>query len=241
MLYVVGIGPGGPAYMTKEAEDALWESDVIFGDSTCIKLIKAYYPHKEYHITKMQTEKACWEGALTESEKGRCVSLICSGDSAVYGIAALIYKLAKEQQIAENHIEVIAGVTAALSGGAVLGAPLSDDFMVISLNAQQTPWEKIEKRIRCAAMSDTILCFYNPIQEKQDHFLKRACDLVLEYQSEETVCGYVENIGREGEFCNIMSLKELREIEPDQATTIFIGNSDTKEWMGKMVTYHRFL
>ena len=31
MLYVVGIGPGGPAYITKEADDALWESDLIVG------------------------------------------------------------------------------------------------------------------------------------------------------------------------------------------------------------------
>lgn len=238
MLYVVGIGPGGPAYMTKEAEDALWESDVIFGDTICVKLIKAYYPHKEYITTIAQEEKGYCERALAESEKGKCISYICSGDSAIYGVAALIYKLAEKQQIAENHVEVIAGVTAALSGGAVLGAPLSDDFMVISLDDQQTPWEKIERRISCAAMSDTILCLYNLTHEKQYNSLKHICDLVLEYQSERTVCGYVKNIGRDGENYKIVSLKELKEIEPDQTTTIFIGNSDTKELMGKMVTYH---
>ncbi len=238
MLYVVGIGPGGPAYMTKEAEDALWESDIIFGDTTCVKLIKAYYPHKEYDITITQDEKVYCERALAESEKGRCVSYICSGDSAVYGAAALIYRMAEEHQIAEKQMDVIAGVTAALSGGAVLGAPLSGDFMVVSLDDRQTSWEKIERRISCAAMSDTILCLYNTTSEKQYHTLRRVCDLVLEYQSEKTVCGYVENIGREGESYKIVSLKELKEIEPDDIATIFIGNSETVEVMGKMVTYH---
>ena len=46
---------------------------------------------------------------------------------------------------------MIPGVTAALSGGAVLGAPLGHDFAVISLSDLLTPMEVIEKRPRAAA------------------------------------------------------------------------------------------
>lgn len=42
-------------------------------------------------------------------------------------------------------------MTAALSGGAVLGAPLMHDFAVISLSDLMTPWTLIEKRLAAAA------------------------------------------------------------------------------------------
>ncbi len=241
MLYVVGIGPGGPAYITKEADDALWESDLIVGYTAYVDLIKPYYPQKEYFYTPMRQEKERCEKALQESQKGQCVALICSGDSAVYGMAALVYELANKYSFPQGQIEVIAGVTAALSGGAVLGAPLTNDFITISLSDLLTPWEKIEKRILAAAASDTVICLYNPVSHKRKECLKKACELVLSYQPETTVCGYVRNIGREGQTYGIMSLKELKDFEADMLTMVFIGNSETIHLDGKMITkrgYH---
>lgn len=236
MLYVVGIGPGGPAYMTKEAEDILWESDLIIGYTTYIELIRPYYPQKEYYDTSMRQEKERCERALEEARKGRCVALVCSGDSAVYGMAALVYELAGKLGVPSEQIGIIAGVTAALSGGAVLGAPLTNDFMVVSLSDLLTPWEKIEKRIQAAAVSDTVLCLYNPGSHKRRDHLRRACELVLEYQPETTVCGYVRNIGREEQVYGVMSLAELKDFEPDMFMTVFIGNSATINQNGKMIT-----
>lgn len=74
--------------------------------------------------------------------------MICSGDSGVYGMAGLILLLAAG--FPDVEVEVIPGVTAALSGGAVLGAPLGHDFAVISLSDLLTPMEVIEKRLRAA-------------------------------------------------------------------------------------------
>ena len=57
----------------------------------------------------------------------------------------------------------------------------------------------------------------------------------------ETVCGYVKNIGRDGEFSRICTLSELRDTQVDMFTTVYIGNSETKIISGKMVTprgYH---
>ena len=62
-----------------------------------------------------------------------------------------------------------------------------------------------------------------------------------EYRKAETVCGLVRNIGREGESVAVLSLAELREIAVDMFTTVFIGNSCTKQIKGQMVTprgYH---
>ena len=133
-------------------------------------------------------------------------------------------------------MRVIPGVTAALSGAALLGAPLGTDFCVISLSDLLTPWETIEKRLRCAAAADFVICIYNPSSRKRKDYLQRACDIILESAAPETICGIARNIGREGESTAVMTLAELREAETDMFSTVFIGNSQTKRIGGKMVT-----
>ena len=73
-------------------------------------------------------------------------------------------------------------------------------------------------------------------KEKRHDYLMKACDLMMQYKSPETVCGIVGNIAREGEFSRVMTLKELRDTQVDMFTTVFVGNSQTKEINGKMVT-----
>ena len=133
-------------------------------------------------------------------------------------------------------LKLIGGLTAATSGAAVLGAPLIHDFAVVSLSDLLTPWEKIEKRVELAAAADFVICLYNPSSKKRKDYLQRACDLVLKHQSPETVCGYVKNIGREGEEGHVLTLRELRDTQVDMFTTVWIGNSQTKNIGGKMVT-----
>ena len=66
--------------------------------------------------------------ALDLARAGKTAAMVCSGDSGIYGMAALLYELRGEA--AEPEIEVIPGLTAACSGGALLGAPLTHDFAV---------------------------------------------------------------------------------------------------------------
>ena len=133
-------------------------------------------------------------------------------------------------------IEILPGVTAALSGGALLGAPLGHDFCVISLSDRLTDWAQIEKRLRCAAEGDFAICLYNPGSRHRQGYLRRACDLLLETRSPDTVCGLAWNIGREGERCRVLSLRQLRETEADMFTTVFVGSSQTKQVGESMVT-----
>ncbi|MBO4880090.1 MAG: precorrin-3B C(17)-methyltransferase, partial [Firmicutes bacterium] len=76
----------------------------------------------------------------------------------------------------------------------------------------------------------------NPSSHKRADYLQKACDILLRHKAPETVCGTVRNIGREGECCAIMTLQELRDTMVDMFTTVFIGNSQTKNIGGRMVT-----
>ena len=172
--------------------------------------------------------------ALAEASGGRRVAVVCSGDAGVYGMSGLILELAGEYP--DCQVEIVPGVTAALSGGALLGAPLMHDFAVISLSDLLTPWEKIEKRLRLAAMADFAICIYNPSSRKRADYLARACTILGEELEESRVCGLAGRIGREGESVQVVTLGELGRMQVDMFTTIFIGNSQTRVIGGRMVT-----
>ena len=233
-IYVVGLGPGADRQMTIYAEDVLRRCPIIVGYTVYVDLVKEKYPGKQFLTTPMRQEVKRCRMAFEEAQKGVDVAMICSGDAGIYGMAGLMYEVGRDYP--EVELEVVPGITAASGGAAVLGAPLMHDFAVISLSDLLTPWEKIEKRLEAAAMADFVICLYNPSSKKRADHLRKACECMLKYKSEDTVCGIVKNIGREGEAYKVLSLLELKETSVDMFTTVFIGNAQTLEINGKMVT-----
>lgn len=233
-IYVVGLGPGARSQLTAEAREALSRCPVMVGYTVYVDLIRETFPEKRYLTTPMTKETDRCRMAFEEAKKGVDVAMICSGDAGVYGMSGLMLEIGKGYP--EIEVEVIPGVTAANGGAAVLGAPLIHDFAVISLSDLLTPWEKIEKRLLMASEADFVICLYNPSSRKRHDYLQKACDLMMRYKSPDTVCGLAANIGREGESCRVLTLKELRETKVDMFTTVYVGNSQTKEMDGKMVT-----
>lgn len=233
-LSVVGIGPGGREYMTLEAYEALKKSEVIAGYKVYINLLPEEFKDKETIVTGMRGEAKRCRLSLEEAAKGRTVSLICSGDAGVYGMASLVFELADNWP--EVDIKIIPGVTAALSGSALLGSVLSNDFAVISLSDILTPEEKIIKRLKCAAEADLCIALYNPGSHGRPEALSRAADILLETLDGSTPVGITENISREGENCRICTLSELKKLEVNMFMTVFIGNSSTKVINGRLVT-----
>lgn len=233
-VYVTGLGPGAGGQMTAQARQALEQCAVIVGYTVYIELIREEYPEKQYLMTPMRQETERCRMAFEEAKKGQDVAMVCSGDAGVYGMAGLMYEIGEDYP--DIGIEIVPGITAATGGAAVLGAPLMHDFAVISLSDLLTPWEKIETRLRAASMADFVICLYNPSSRKRKDYLQKACDIMLEYKDRDTVCGIVRNIGRKEEESRLLPLKELRDTAVDMFTTVYIGNEQTKQINGKMVT-----
>lgn len=232
-LFLVGIGPGDADGMTQAAKAALEQSEVLCGYTVYLDLVRQQYPDKETYTTPMTRELERCQWAIDRAAEGKTVAMLCSGDAGVYGMAGPVLELAEGKGI---EIEVVPGVTAALSGAAILGAPLMHDFCVISLSDLLTPWEVIERRLRCAAAGDFSIALYNPRSKKRPEHLRRACEILLEEKSPDTVCGWVKNIGRPGQCHGLTNLKDLGSLELDMFTTVFIGASTTKNVNGRMVT-----
>lgn len=240
LVYVVGLGPGDAQLLTAQARAALQSADVLCGYTVYVELVRPLFPEKEVYATGMTREIDRCRWALETAQRGKTVALVCSGDAGVYGMASPLLELAA--QYPGVQVEIVPGLTAALSGAAVLGAPLVHDFCVISLSDRLTPWAVIEKRLACAAAGDFCVVLYNPSSKGRADYLQKAVQILrANGKAPETVCGLVRNIGREGQTARLLTLAELENTAVDMFTTVFIGNDATRNLSGKMVTprgYH---
>ncbi len=262
-MILVGIGPGNISNMTAQAVAVISLCDVICGYDKYVKFLGDMTDGKQIVTSGMKGEKDRCIEAIRLAKEGHSVAVVCSGDSGVYGMAGLVYELIQiqpeiknvgsfaykktynEDSLSEGNkrkddtdisIEIVPGITAANSGAALLGAPLMNDFAVISLSDQLTPWETIEKRLKALAAADMVVVLYNPMSHHRPDTLKRACDILLQEKPESTVCGWVRNIGRDGQKTHVTTLDKLRDEKLDMLCTVFVGASDTKLIGEKMVT-----
>jgi len=233
-LYLVGIGPGDEQMMTPQAALAIADSQAVAGYPLYLDLLGEAIAGKERLTTPMRGEVKRCRMALAKADSNVTTALVCSGDAGVYGLAGLVLELAGEWP--EVEVVNVPGITAAISGAAVLGAPLVNDFAVISLSDLLTPWEIIQRRLEGVGLADMAVALYNPSSHKRSGHLAKACDILLAHRSPKCVCGLVRNIGRDGLSSRVLTLAELRDTEVDMFTTVFIGNSQTVEISGRMVT-----
>ena len=93
---VVGLGPGAGQDLTGRAAAALEECDLIVGYTAYVALLEGRFPGKERRSTGMRREVDRCRMAVEEAVRGRDVALVCSGDSGVYGMAALVYEVSRD-------------------------------------------------------------------------------------------------------------------------------------------------
>lgn len=232
---VVGFGPGGYEYMTVQAIAAMKAADVIVGYTTYINLIKDIFPDKNFLNTPMTREVERCRIALEEAKKGQQVALISSGDSGIYGMAGIMLQVVQASG-EDIPVRIIPGVTAASAGASMLGAPLMNDFAIISLSDLMVPITQIMLRVKCAAEGDFVICLYNPKSRKRKDYLEKAADIIMTYRKPETPVGIVRRAGRENSSCEVTTLKELKNAEVDMFTIVIIGNSMTYVQDGKIIT-----
>ncbi len=234
-LTIVGFGPGSLMDMTLKAKETIENADIVTGYTTYINILREFFPGKNFKATGMMKEIDRCRMAIDDALAGNDVAMVSSGDSGIYGMTGLIYELAFELG-ADIKIESVAGVTAASSAATVLGAPLMHDVALISLSDLMTPIDKIMKRVDLAGEADFVIVFYNPKSHGRTEYLAQAVDILLKHRSPDTPVGIVREIGRKDQSKTVTTLGKLKDAEVDMLCTVIIGNSQTYERDGLMVT-----
>ncbi len=99
-----------------------------------------------------------------------------------------------------------------------------------------TPWGKIERRIEAAAVADFVTAVYNPKSEGRYWQLHRLKEIFLKERGAGTPVGYVRQAGREGQNVTVTTLADFDPEQVDMFTVVLIGNSQSYNWQGKMIT-----
>jgi precorrin-3B C17-methyltransferase len=241
-LYICGLGPGDESLLTPQAEVALERSDIILGYKTYVDLLPPrLLVNKEVLPGYMGGEVERCSAALQAAETGRQVCLVSSGDAGIYGMAGLTLELA-EARSRDNpdyippDIEIIPGVPALCAAAALLGAPLTHDFAVISLSDFLTPWELIEKRLRAAAQADFVLVLYNPSSKGRGPLFRQAWSLLRSLCGDTRPCGLVREAFRSEQQVYAGQLANIKPDKVDMLSILLIGNSHTRLHNGRLIT-----
>jgi len=234
-LYIVGIGPGAIEHLTKKAQSALLGSEYIIGNGTYLDQISEVIKDKNIIRSGMGGEVERARKAV-ELGKEHVVSIISGGDANVYGMAGLVFEVA--EKAGEIEIEVIPGVTAISAAASLLGAPLVNDFAVISLSDLLTPIDMIERRLDSAAQADFVIAIYNPKSRSRKTNFAGAIKIIQKYRSENTPVGIVKNATRGGESVITTTLGRIMEYNDmiDMSTIVLIGNSESRLWKNRIIT-----
>lgn len=227
-IIVAGIGSGSMDDITPAVMSALKEADAIVGYKYYFQFIQPLLREETICVdTGMKSEVKRAEQAFVLAEEGKTICVISSGDAGIYGMASLIYEMKQKRQ-SEVEVSSLPGISAFQKAAALLGAPVSHDFCVISMSDLMTPWEIIERRIRAAAMGDFVTAIYNPRSHERYWQLDRLRELFLEEgRSPQTPVGFVRQAGREEEEVHLTTLEALDTTEIDMFTVVLIGNSQS--------------
>ncbi|MCS7222060.1 MAG: precorrin-3B C(17)-methyltransferase [Anaerolineae bacterium] len=235
-ILVVGIGPGAAEHMTPAAVTAIERADVIIGYRTYLTLVAHLAPCTPREASGMRQEVIRAQRAVDLALAGCCVAVISGGDPGIYGMAGLIYEVLAERGVSDVEVEIVPGVSALNAVAAVLGAPLMNDFAVISLSDHLTPRETVLRRVAAAIEADFVICLFNPRGRSRHELWERTCELLAQYRPPNTPVGVVRNATRPDQSVQIVTLAELPTVEVDMLTLVVVGNHSTVICDGKMVT-----
>ncbi len=232
-LTVLGLGPGGAAWLTPAARAALADATDILGYTTYMNMAGPFRADQRVHGTDNREEMQRARHAFELAAEGRRVAVVSSGDPGVFAMAAAVLEAldeARDPQWAAVDLRVEPGISASLATAAQAGAPLGHDFCAISLSDNLKPWDVIETRLQHAAQADLVMAFYNPISRARPWQLDRALDIVRAHRAADTVVVLGRDIGRPGATLSTTTLGALRGDQVDMRTMVIVGSSTTRRF-----------
>lgn len=230
-LAIVGLGPGGPAWRTADADALIAAADELVGYGLYLDL--AGHPEKPRHDFPLGAERERCRFALDRAAEGLSVALVCSGDPGVYALATLIMEVLEREPTPGRErvaVTVSPGVSALFAAAARTGAPLGHDFCTVSLSDLMTPWLVIERRLEAAAAGDFVTALYNPVSQRRREALPRARAIFLRHRGPATPVIVARNLGRADERIDRIDLAGLDVDRVDMLSIVVIGSSITRRF-----------
>jgi precorrin-3B C17-methyltransferase len=213
-INLVGVGPGDPGHLTSEAEGLIGRSDLILGPERHLRAVR--------ELTRGETISA--EGGFEERVRARLVaakeaagrgetaSILFGGDPSTFSSA---WRALKPSGLGASKVHVSPGVGAFSAAAARIGAPLVNDFVLLSGRDDDVP-----ERARRLMEGGFAVVIYNQNSEKLSGLAERVSDL-----EPERPFGLVQDATRPEERISIGRAAELArpKFEGRRCTLIIAG------------------
>jgi len=224
---LIGLGPGDERYLTPDADFELWNATDWVGYSLYLDLAEDRRNGQTRHDFPLGDEEKRCRHAIELAKQGKQVALVCSGDPAIFAMAALVYELI-DREPSRIAVTVHPGVSAFQMASARAGALIGHDFCCISLSDLLTPWETIIQRVTAAAEGDFVISFYNPRSLKRTDQIVKAFDILRPHRKPETPVVLASNLGRPTEQVRIIRFDQFRPEDVDMLTIVMVGSSQSR-------------
>jgi cobalt-precorrin 5A hydrolase/precorrin-3B C17-methyltransferase len=243
-LHVVGIGPGNAGQRTASAVAALETSSDWVGYGLYLDLAADLRHGQAEHRFPLGAETERCRRALELAGHGRTVALVCSGDPAIYAMAALVMELLDGAELSDAArrvaLEIHPGISAVQAASAAAGALIGHDFCCISLSDLLTDRATILRRLEAAATGDFVVALYNPRSARRTTLIETARDLFRKHRPPETPVIIAANLGRPAATTTVTSLAGFDVTQVDMLSVVLIGASTSRAFRrgdGRLVAY----
>lgn len=211
----------------------------MVGYNRYVSMVADLLAGKRVLASGMRAEMDRAKQAIAAAQEGAQVAVLSSGDAGIYGMAGLVLELLGDSN--SISVEILPGVSAAQAAAACLGAPLMNDFVVLSLSDLMTPIDTIVRRAQACVDGDFVVALYNPRSHTRHQPFELVLAILRASRPANTPVGVVRNALRPEQEVLITTLKNLNPEQVDMLSLVVVGNSETTIIQGRMVTRRGYL
>ena len=226
---VVGLGPGGPDWLTPEAHAEIARADVLIGYDTYLRRVPERHGQRRLASdNRVELQRA--HTALELARGGERVVVVSSGDPGIFAMGAAVLEAVEDADTAHAPVAVriVPGLSAMQAVAARVGAPLGHDFCVISLSDQLKDFATVARRLRAAGEADLVVALYNPASRTRRAQLGEALALLAEHRSPQTPVVVARAVGAAEESVMVTRLDAVDVDAVDMRTLLIVGSSQTR-------------
>lgn len=126
-VYLIGAGCGTREYLTRQADAALHQAEVIYYDDLIDPELLAEYSAEKHYVGKRKGKRHCSQQEIHEllfqaAQSGKMVVRLKGGDPFIFGRGGEELSYLQERYV---DVEIIPGITAAQCAAAATGIPLT--------------------------------------------------------------------------------------------------------------------
>jgi precorrin-3B C17-methyltransferase len=142
-INLVGVGPGDQCHLTHEARDIIGRSDLIFGPERHLGAVKGLARGEmiSHDGSFEERIKARLKAAKEAAIRGKTASILFGGDPSTFSSA---WRVHKPTNFGPSKVHLSPGIGAFSAAAARIGAPLVNDFALLSGLDDYAP-EKVQR------------------------------------------------------------------------------------------------